>query len=67
MRKMMNGGEYSPVSLCLSSAEIDPSLIGIEHAYSQHKGFGFICDADKLVELFPMQMFILTSSKLIHL
>lgn len=64
---MMNGGESSPVSLCPSSAGTDPSLIRIEHAYSQHEGFSFIRDADKLVELFPMQIFILTSSKLTHL
>lgn len=64
---MMNGGESGPVSLCPSSAGTDSSLIRIEHAYSQREGFSFICDADKLVELFPIQIFILTCSKLIHL
>jgi len=64
---MMNGGENCPVSLCLSSAGIDPRLIGIDHAYSQHESFSFICDANKLVELFPMQILILTCSKLMHL
>lgn len=57
----------APINPCLSSAVNNPSLIRIEHAYGQCDDFSFICDAHRLVELFPAQTFILTSSKLIHL
>lgn len=50
----MNSKECAPINPCLSSAGNNPSLIKIEHIYGQHDGFSFICDADKLVELFPL-------------
>lgn len=56
--------EFSPLSLCLSSAEVDPGLIRTEHTYGWREGCRLICE---LVELFPPQMFFLTSSELTHL